>query len=83
MEYYVYILKSDLNGSYYIGSTQDIEKRLDLHRNGMVTSTKRYLPWRLVYKAEYPNLSDARKRELQIKSWKKREAIENLINNAA
>ncbi len=83
MKFYVYILKSDANESYYIGSTKDIYKRLKLHNSGMVTSTKRYMPWRLVYNMEYPSLSDAREKETQIKSWKKRSAIEKLVNNAA
>ena len=83
MKFCVYILKSAMNGSYYIGSTENVEIRLKLHNSGMVTSTKRYLPWHLVYKAEYSDLSSARKRELQIKSWKKRSAIEKLSNKAA
>lgn len=32
-----------------------------------------------MHKEEYETLSEARKRELQIKSWKKRSAIEKLL----
>lgn len=39
-------------------------------------------PWELVYKEEFDNLKGARKREQQIKSWKKRIAIEKLIEGA-
>lgn len=53
--------------------------RFDLHNSGQVKSTKRYVPWKLMYKEEYKTLSDARKRETQIKSWHKRAAIEKLI----
>lgn len=77
--FYTYILKSLLNNSYYIGSCKNIEKRLDLHNNGLVKSTKRYRPWQLIYKEIYAKLGEARKRELQIKSWKKRVSIENLL----
>ncbi len=78
--FYIYIIKSQLNSSYYIGSCEDIVIRLDQHNKGMVTSTKRYLPWQLVYEEEQGTLKEARAREKQIKSWKKRDAIEKLIN---
>jgi len=44
-----------------------------------VKSTKKYVPWTIVYQEKFNSLMDARKRELQIKKWKKRKAIENLI----
>jgi len=79
--FYVYILKSKINGAYYIGSCENIEKRLFQHNDGLVLSTKRYLPWGLVYKEAYDTLSKARRREKQIKSWKRRKAIEHLIKH--
>ena len=45
----------------------------------MVKSTKRYRPWQLIHEEIYVSLKEARKRETQIKSWKKRSAIENLL----
>jgi len=77
--FHTYILKSEKNGSYYIGSCRDINKRISLHNRGFVKSTKRYIPWKLVYDEEYKTLLEAKKRELQIKSWKKRSMIEKLI----
>ena len=79
--FYVYILQSEKNGRYYIGSCQNIQKRLSLHNLGLIKSTKSYLPWILVYNELFDTLSGARKREMQIKSWKKRLAIENLIKH--
>ncbi|MDP3762734.1 MAG: GIY-YIG nuclease family protein [bacterium] len=78
--YYVYILKSEANGAYYVGSTHEIDARLKMHNAGLVKSTKRYTPWCIVYKESHLSLKDARSRELQIKSWKKRSAIERLIS---
>jgi len=78
--YYVYILKSQKNNSYYIGSCKNLQGRIIKHNKGSVKSTKRYLPWQLVYYETYPTLKEARRREKQIKSWKKRAAIEKLIN---
>ncbi|KKP93790.1 MAG: Excinuclease abc c subunit domain protein [Parcubacteria group bacterium GW2011_GWA1_36_12] len=78
--FYTYILKSEKNNSFYIGSCEDLEIRISLHNKGLVKSTKRYIPWEIVHKEEYRLLKDAKERELQIKSWKKRRAIEGLIS---
>ncbi len=80
--YFVYILKSIVNGSYYIGSCQNIETRLKQHNLGLVKSTKRYPPWIIVHNENFATLNEARAREKQIKSWKKRVAIERLIINS-
>jgi putative endonuclease len=79
--FYTYILQSDKNGRYYVGSCEDMENRLKRHNNGLVLSTKGYLPWKVIYTEEYETLSEARKREYQIKSWKKRSAIEKLTKH--
>jgi len=76
--FYTYILQSD-NNSFYIGSCKNIPKRLLLHNKLKVRSTKRYAPWQLVYFEVYEKLSDARHREKQIKSWKKREKVAKLV----
>jgi len=79
--FYFYILHSIKNGRYYIGSCQDLEQRIKRHNSGLVKSTKGYLPWELVYNEEFKTLSEARKRESQVKGWKKRLAIERLIKH--
>jgi putative endonuclease len=68
-----------MNGSYYIGSCNNLEYRYQQHNKGLVKSTKRYLPWNLVHSEEYLTLHEARQREKQIKAWKKRSAIKSLI----
>lgn len=75
---FVYILKM-VNGSYYIGSCNDFEKRLDRHRKGLVRSTKHKLPFELIYLKECGEYKLAYNEEMRIKSWKKRKSIENLI----
>lgn len=69
--FFIYIIQSEKNKSFYVGSCENFEYRLKLHNKGSVKSTKRYIPWVLVYKENFHDLKDARKRELQIKSWKK------------
>ena len=77
--FYFYILQSVISHRYYIGSTEDLKNRLLLHNKGMVKSTKSNRPWRLVYSESFSTLREARKRELQVKKWKSRLAIERLI----
>ncbi|MDD4607393.1 MAG: GIY-YIG nuclease family protein [Patescibacteria group bacterium] len=76
-----YILKSQKNNSYYIGCCKNTAIRLKQHNKGLVKSTKRYKPWIILYYENFDDLKDARKREKQIKSWKKRSAIEKLIKH--
>lgn len=80
---FVYILESVHFKKYYVGCTDNLKSRLVRHNSGLVFWTKRYKPWTLVYYEEYQILSQARKREKQIKSWHKRKNIENLIKKAA
>lgn len=77
--YFTYILQSEKDKSYYIGSTNDIEKRVIKHNKGYSQYTKSKRPWKLVHKEEYNTLSEARKRESYLKSLKSKIAIEKLI----
>ena len=77
--YYLYILESILTKRYYVGCTNNIQKRLIEHNSGKSRYTKTALPWKLIYQECYNNLAEARNREKQIKGWKKRKAIEALL----
>ena len=77
---YMYILECS-NGSYYTGSTINLEKRYVEHQNGEgANHTKRYLPVKLIYHEEFSRIDEAFYREKQVQGWnrKKKEA---LINN--
>lgn len=66
------------NGSYYTGSTIDLERRLAEHQNGEgANHTKKHLPVTLVYYEEYPRIDTAFYREKQVQGWsrKKKEAL--------
>lgn len=47
--YYCYILKSQIDESHYIGSTQDLKKRLEKHSNKEVTYSSSKAPFELVW----------------------------------
>ncbi|MEW6686337.1 MAG: GIY-YIG nuclease family protein [Candidatus Edwardsbacteria bacterium] len=68
------------SGKFYVGSTENIKERIFRHNAGWIPSTCFRGPWKLVYKESYPDRSLACKRESQIKKWKSRKAIQELIN---
>ena len=79
MEYFVYILQSDQDSKYYIGSTKDLEKRLDSHNRGSVKSTRHRRPLKLLYFEEFENRTSAVRREREIKSYKGGQAFKELL----
>jgi len=81
MTFSVYILESLKNGSYYVGSTNNLEDRLKRHNEGRVAYTKPKRPWKIVYSEEHPDRSSAAKKEYEIKKHKRIEFIETLINH--
>jgi len=73
MNYYVYILRTSKN-TLYIGQTNNLEKRIQEHKNKSSKSAKyiRYFSsFKLVYTEEYPTKKEAMKRETQLKKWPK------------
>ena len=73
MFYYVYVLKSENDGNNYVGYTNDLRARMNLHNAGKVLSTKNRLPIKLIYFEGCLNQQDATKREKYLKSsWGKR-----------
>ena len=73
----MYILQC-ADGSYYVGSTINLEHRLAEHEEGLgARYTSRRLLVRLVYFEEYDRVEDAFRREKQVQNWSraKREAL--------
>jgi putative endonuclease len=76
---WMYILEC-CDGSYYVGSTKDLERRLSEHDKGTGSNyTSKRLPVKLVYCEEYARIDDAFYREKQVQGWRraKREALIN------
>lgn len=65
--FYVYFLRSKKDESLYIGSTNNMQKRLTEHNNGKGDYTKKHTPYELVYLEAYKAEADARKREHNLK----------------
>ena len=64
---YVYVLKSTIDNELYIGSTNDLKRRLREHNTGKSFSTSWRGPFELIYYEAYKNLKDAREREKALK----------------
>ena len=78
MMYYVYILYSKEKDRYYIGQTENVEKRLNEHR---VRKNLGATDWEVKYTESFETRSDAVLRETEIKLKKRRSYLEMLINN--
>lgn len=78
MKYFVYILKDERN-RFYIGSTNDLERRLYQHSKKHTHTTIRMKKPLLVLKQEYPTLSEARAIERKIKKLKRKDYIEKMV----
>ena len=65
--FYVYILVSNKDGMKYIGSTNNLKKRFEMHNLGKVYSTKNRVPFEIVYYEAYKAEKDARMRERNLK----------------
>ena len=80
MEYFfVYILRCS-DGSYYVGHTDDIEKRISMHRSGVGSSyTSSRLPMEPVFVQQFASRDQAIEMERKIKGWtrSKKEALIN------
>ncbi len=67
---FVYVLRSQPTGRYYVGTSNDLRQRLAQHNSGGTASTKAYRPWSLVYSEACDSVTAARRREREIKGWK-------------
>lgn len=69
--FWVYILKSKKDNRFYIGSTNNLSKRMEEHNEGKVISTKHRRPVELVYYEAFRIERKARIREKRLKAFGK------------
>ena len=75
---FVYILK-DASNRFYIGSTDDLKRRMRQHELGHTQTTRNMGNPVLVLTQEYESLKIARKIELKIKKLKRKNYIEKMV----
>ena len=72
-----YILRC-ADGSYYVGSTRDLRRRLEQHQSGLGAAyTSRRLPVELVWSCAFDHVGEAFAWEKRLQGWSraKREAL--------
>lgn len=70
MNWHVYFLKSLSRDNWiYVGSTNDLERRLSEHNDKKVASTKSFVPFKIVYSEQFTDETEARQREKYFKRW--------------
>jgi putative endonuclease len=79
MAFYVYMLASKRNGTLYIGMTDDLLKRVWMHREGVLPGfTRDYGVKRLVWYETHESRESALLRERQMKKWNRACEIDSL-----
>ena len=81
MQYSVYILYSEKLKKYYIGTTNDVKKRLIEHNESRYNNayTLKGIPWKIIFEINELSSNQAYKIELHIKKMKSKIYIQNLI----
>ncbi|OGR84137.1 MAG: hypothetical protein A2901_08960 [Elusimicrobia bacterium RIFCSPLOWO2_01_FULL_54_10] len=64
---FAYLLQSEKNGTFYLGWTSDVIRRVEEHNFGESTYTKTRGPWKLVGVEEFQDHESAKKRERTLK----------------
>ena len=80
MTYFVYVLKSQnkSNLTTYVGYTNNLKKRINLHNNGKGAKFTRGRSWKIVYSEKFLTKKEAMSREYYIKKDRK---FRNYIKN--
>lgn len=78
--YFIYIITNFTNTTFYIGVTNNLERRMLEHKQELLDGfSKKYKLKKLVYFEEFNNIQEALIREKQLKNWKRAWKID-LIN---
>jgi putative endonuclease len=80
MPFHLYIIQSQKDDSFYIGTASDLTERINRHNQGRSKFTKNKRPWKLVYYEPHPDRSNAMKREYALKRRKSKDYINKLID---
>jgi len=79
MAFIVYIIESQVDGTFYVGQTNNLKDRLKRHNKGIIKSTSSKRPYNLCYFEEYKTRSEAMFREWEIKKKYNTERRKKLI----
>jgi putative endonuclease len=69
MSFYVYILQSEVDGSYYKGISEDYYERVRQHNSELSHYASRKIPWHLIYLEIYESKREGLIRERILKKY--------------
>ncbi len=78
---YVYILQSQVNFRYYIGSTNNLNRRINEHNSGLSKYTSLTRPFKLVFSQEFKTIQLAKKIESKLKRFKNKQIIDRIVED--
>jgi putative endonuclease len=79
--YFTYILYSSAANKFYVGHSDNLERRLHEHNSGQTRFTSNIASdWQLMYHEQFESRALAAKREREIKARKSRKFIEDLMS---
>lgn len=74
--YYIYLMTNEYNTVIYTGMTNDLKRRVEEHRLGLIPGfTSRYKVKKLIYFEYFDHVEDAIHREKQIKAGSRQKKI--------
>ena len=79
--FYTYVLKSKNGDKLYVGFTSDLKRRYEEHNQGRNLSTKRYLPWKIIYYETCLDKVDAKRREVYFKTTQGHRMLKMRLKN--
>jgi putative endonuclease len=77
--YYVYVLENKAKNFIYVGYSEDLKTRHETHNQGRVTSTKAYIPLKLIHYEAYKHMQDAKRREHYFKTTKGKVTLKQML----
>jgi len=80
--YFVYVLFSLKDKKFYIGFTNDLERRLREHNSGKNISTKSRLPLKLLYYEAHLSKGDSSRRERYFKTTKGKSSLKQMLRES-
>ncbi|MBP7478145.1 MAG: GIY-YIG nuclease family protein [Chitinophagales bacterium] len=80
MNFYVYIIQSECDGSFYKGFTENPIQRIEQHNLGECTYTSKKIPWKLVALLQFETKREALIKEKKLKKYSN-ESLRALIQS--
>ena len=79
--YYVYVLLSKSDKKFYTGATSNLKSRVQKHNNGLIPSTSKRRPLKLIYYEACISKEDAFRREKYLKTGMGKRYLRNRLKN--